>query len=130
VFLISDRLKTILEKHHFTGWQVYQIELYDKKGKEINGYHGFSVKGVCGPHSYNNSNIIEKRVIPNGPLCRFYKGVQIGLEEWDGSDFFKATNSREPITTKKVTEILIENKITNMELINLAEVEILELFAT
>jgi hypothetical protein len=73
LYLISDKLKTILHENNFTGWKIYPIKVFDKKKNEIEGYYGFSVVGVCGPHSYDNSKIIEKKLIPEGPLCRFYK---------------------------------------------------------
>jgi hypothetical protein len=40
LFLISNKLKTVLEANHFTGWKIYPIKLYDKKENEIEGYFG------------------------------------------------------------------------------------------
>ena len=62
--LISDRMKMILEEHKLTGWMTYLIKLYDKKGGEIPGYHGFSVIGRCGPVTYDDSSIIERIKFP------------------------------------------------------------------
>lgn len=31
LYLISERLKAILEDNHLTGWKTYPIKLYDKK---------------------------------------------------------------------------------------------------
>lgn len=63
LFLISNRLKETLTKHHFTGWCTYPIILQDKKGNKIEGYHGLSVSGRSGPIIYKTSSIIEKRRI-------------------------------------------------------------------
>lgn len=101
LYLISDKLKTILEENHFKGWKTYPVKLYDKKGNEIQGYHGFSVTGMCGPISYANSEIFEKRYIPDGPIERNYKGVTLGLDKWDGSDFFTPERSYRTVITKK-----------------------------
>ena len=30
-FVISDRMKDVLEENGFTGWKTYPIQLYDKK---------------------------------------------------------------------------------------------------
>ncbi len=123
-FLISDNLKTILEENHFIGWQTFPIKLYDRKEKEINGYHGFSITGTSGPVSYKDSDIIEIRTVPEGPICRLYKGLYIGIETWDNNDFFTPMESYMTIVPKKVADILIKNKISNMRLNNLAEIEI------
>jgi hypothetical protein len=124
LFLISDRMKKILEDSGLTGWQTFPIKLYDKKGSEILGYHGFSVIGHCGPISYEKSQIIEKRKVPTGPLCKFYKGEYIDLNIWDGTDFFTPDGTYETFITKKAADILTKNKITNMRLENLADKEI------
>lgn len=124
LYLISDRMKKILEEEKLTGWKTFQIKLYDKIGNEINGYNGFSTVGVCGPISYKNSDIIEKQYIQNGPIERNYKGVTIGLDKWDKCDFFTADGSYRTIITKRVAEILKNNKISNLKLENLTEIEI------
>lgn len=123
LYLISDRLKSILEENQFTGWKTFAIQLYDKKGNEVSGYHGLSVTGTCGPIDYEKSEIIEKRMTPQGPACRFYKGRYIGLDLWDGTDFFFPGEFRGIIITKKVAQVLQKNKITNVRLKNLADVE-------
>ena len=119
--LISDRLKNILESNKLTGWKTFPIILFDKKGNEIPGYHGFSFIGKCGPLSYENSKIIEKRYVPNGPLCKFYKGLSI--DKWDGSDFFTPEGTYHTFISKKAADALRENKISNMMLENLSEIE-------
>lgn len=120
-FLISERMRKILEENNLTGWIVFPIKLYDKKGKEITGYHGFSVIGHSGPTSYEKSEIIEKRKVANGPLCKYYKGVIV--DNWDGSDFFTPEGTYETFITKKAAEILTKFKITNVYLENLADQE-------
>lgn len=121
-FLVSERMRKVLEENNLTGWKVFPIKLYDKKGNEITGYHGFSAAGHSGPTSYDKSEIIEKRRVPHGPLCKFYKGVNI--DNWDGTDFFTPDGTYQTFITKKVADILRKNKITNVYLENLAEKEI------
>lgn len=60
-YLISNRMKTILEENNLTGWKVFPIKLYDKKNNEIIGYHGFSAAGRCSPTIYDKCKIIEKK---------------------------------------------------------------------
>ena len=123
LYLISDRMKAILEENGLTGWQTFPIKLYDKKGNGIIGYHGFSIVGSCGPTSFAKSEIIEKRMVPTGPICKYYKGIFIDLNKWDESDFFTPEKTYQIIITKKSADILKKNKITNMRLENLAEYE-------
>ncbi len=122
LYLISERMRKVLEENNLTGWKVFPIKLYNKKGDEISGYHGFSAAGRCGPTSYEKSEIIEKRQVPNGPICQYYKGVFI--DNWDGTDFFTPDGTYQTFITKKAAVVMKKNKITNMYLANLAEVEI------
>lgn len=121
-FLISDRMKVILEENLLTGWKTFPIKLYDKKESEIIGYHGFSIIGKSGPVTHEQSEIIEKRYVPTGPICRFYKGEYV--DDWDGSDFFTPDKTYDIFITRKAADILTKNNITNMRLENLAEIEI------
>ena len=120
--LISDNLKQILEENKFTGRKAFPVKIYDKKGKEITGYHGLSVTGKSNGPIYKRSEIIEKRLVAHGPICRYYKGMHI--DGWDGSDFFTPDTTTYIIITKQVTEILKKNKITNVHLRSLDEIEI------
>ena len=123
LYLISEHLKKLLEENHFTGWTTYPIVLRDKNGMEIKGYHGFSTTGVCGLKSYANVPIIEKKFVPDGPIIKCYKGINLEFNKWDGSDFFTPQNSYDTIITEKVAKTLKKNKISNLSLINIAEFE-------
>ena len=48
----------------------------------------------------------------------------MGLDQWDGSDFFQPKGDLEIIVTSKTAEIFKKNKISNVFLENLANVEI------
>jgi len=122
LYLISDRLRFILEKNDLTGWKIFPITLYDKNGKEIFGYSGFSIIGQCGPTRYDKSEIIEIRKVPNGPICRYYRGVFI--DDWDGSDFFTPEGTYETFITGNAAEILKRNKITNLHVVKLTDSQI------
>lgn len=121
LFLISERMRKILAENYLTGWKAFPIKLYDKKGNEIIGYHGFSVAGQSGPTSYKNSEIIEKKLVPSGPLCKYYKGLVI--DKWDGTDFFTPDGTYETFITRRAADVLKKNKISNIHLENLAETE-------
>src|SRR3989304_5749304 len=71
---------------------------------------------------YQKSEIIEKRLVPHGPLCKYYKGLVI--DDWDGSDFFTPEGTYATFVSKKAADVLKKNKITNLNLENLADYQV------
>ena len=94
------------------------------KKNEILGYHGFSITGRCGPIDYKKAEICERQSVPTGPFYKVYKGLYVGLDKWDRSDFFIPNESMFFIVINKAAEILQKNKVTNLVLKNLSNVEI------
>jgi hypothetical protein len=127
LYLISEKAIGILEKNKLTGWKPFNIKLFDKNGNEVNGYHGLSITGRCGEVDFNKSTIIEKRLVPHGPLGSYYKGYYVGLDEWDNSDFFIPRHTIAIIATKRAAEVIKGNKLTNIILTDLANIETDEL---
>lgn len=117
--LISNRFKQVLEEGHFTGWKTFPVKVLNKKGIEIEGYHGLSVTGRCGPVDWDKSQIIQKPFLKDGPLARYYKGFYV--DHWDGSDFFIPEEYYTICVTKRVAETLVKAKLTNIQLVNFAE---------
>ena len=70
-------MKTILERHHFTGWKIFPVLIHDKNGREVHNYQGLSVIGRCRSTSFEKSEIIKKQLVPNGTMCKYYKGISI-----------------------------------------------------
>ncbi|MDE3045855.1 MAG: hypothetical protein KGJ02_04340 [Verrucomicrobiota bacterium] len=123
LYLISENMKKILKDNNLTGWDTFDIKILDKKNNEVPGYSGFSVDGRCGKVDYKKCEIIQKRLVSTGPLVRIYKGLHIGLEEWDGTDFFLPEGTLEIIITSKAANVFKKNKLTNLYLKNLSEIE-------
>jgi hypothetical protein len=123
LFLISNRMKTVLEDNNLTGWKTFKARVLDTKGREIEEYHGLSIIGRSGPIDYSKSEIIKKRLVPNGLLSKYYKGLHVGLDKWDHSDFFLPEFSFGIIVTQRVVEVLKKNKLTNIRFENLTEIE-------
>jgi|WetSurMetagenome_2_1015567.scaffolds.fasta_scaffold611848_1 hypothetical protein len=124
LYLISDKFRNILEENSLSGWKTYPIKLLDKTETEITGYHGLSITGRCGSVDFNNSTIIEKQFVPNAPKARYYKGLYVGLEKWDGSDFFLPEGYFGIVLSAKAADIIKKSKLTNIDLKNLMDVEI------
>jgi hypothetical protein len=124
LYLISDKMKAVLEENCLTGWKTFTVKVLTKKGEEIEGYHGLSITGRCGEIDESKSEIIMKQFVPNGVFAKYYKGLHIGLDKWDGSDFFLPEKYFGTIVTSRVAEILKREKLTNIRLENLADIEI------
>lgn len=123
LFLISDKMKAVLEENALTGWKTFAVKVLDKKSQEIKGYHGLSILGRGGQIDFSKSEIIEKRLVPNGSAVQYYKGFHVGLDHWDGKDFFLPEKYFGIIITQKTVDVLKKNILTNTRIENLAEIE-------
>ena len=92
-FLISDRMKQLLEDNGITGWKSYPVLLFDKKGNEVNGYNGFTVSGRGG----------SMDIVPNNHWAE---------GQWDGSDFFRILPNY-LVITERTKLLLKKNRITS-----------------
>jgi hypothetical protein len=124
LYLISNKMKALLEKHDFTGWKVFQVKIFDKNNNIIPGYHGLSIVGRCGPIDQRKADIIYKRLVPHGPNSAYYKGLYVGLDAWDKTDIFIPQDRYSIIVTETVFDTIKKNKLSNIRFENLAEVEI------
>ena len=107
-FVISDRMKDVLEENGFTGWKTYPIQLYDKKKNLISGYSGFTVTGKGGRVYY--------------PLNEAWNPV-LGWNpaSWEGSDFFHFENTRHILVTERVMKVLRKHKIDAIDMVPLED---------
>ena len=103
-FLISDRMRSLMEEHHITGWKSYPVVIYDKKNDEVTGYHGFTVTGRGG----KMDNLMPVNQIPYGESTKYCRWSQ---EQWDGSDIFRILPNY-LIVTKRTMLLFKQNKIT------------------
>jgi hypothetical protein len=124
LYLISDRMRDVLASSGLSGWTSYEIRLTSRTGDEIKGYNGFSILGRCGPIDTSRSQIVKKRLVPEGPVSKYFRGLHVGLEHWDGSDFFLPQAYYGTIITEKAAKVLKAAKLTNIELRNLEDIEI------
>ncbi len=102
-FVISDRMKLVLEENSLTGWKTYPIQIYDKKKNLISGYSGFTVTGKGG-RVYYSLNEAWDPVLGWNPAG------------WDGSDFFYLENTRHILITEKVMKVLRKHKIDAIDM--------------
>jgi hypothetical protein len=124
LYLISDRMKEVLIGKKLTGWRSYEIRLVDRTGVEIGGYSGLSILGRCGPIDISKSLVTQKHLTREGPLSTYYRGLFIGVDRWDGSDFFLPLPYYAPMVTAKAANVLRKANLSNISLENLSTVEI------
>jgi len=121
--VISNRVLFILKDNYVTGWKTYPVEVHDRGGNLLPGYHGFSVIGKECRRDRSRSQIITKQAVPGGEPFEVYKGLYFFEEDWDGSDIFLVQNNM-IVVTEKVRNLFKKNKVTNVKFIPLEEIEL------
>jgi hypothetical protein len=120
---ISHRVVTLWKEHQFTGWSVYPVEVYGRKGERLPDYFGFAVTGPRLKRDRSRSEIVTKpSPVPGGKSWQVYKGLYFDEKEWDGSDFFLVEGSI--VVTQAVRDVCTRAKISNVRFTPLTEVEI------
>lgn len=126
LYLLSQRFIELLKNNNISGWKSFDVVIKSKNGEEITNYFGLSIIGKGGKIDYSRSSVIEKRIVPNGLMVKYYKGMFFRQEEWSSSDFFIPEDTLHIIISKKVQRLIEENKITNAVIQNITEYEIPE----
>lgn len=120
---VSERVVRLWREHKFTGWSVYPVEVYDRKGELLPDYLGFAVTGPSIKRDRSRSEIITKPPpTPTGKSYQVYKGLYFDEKEWDGSDFFLVGGAI--VVTQPVRDACRRAKISNVRFTPLTEVEI------
>ena len=122
LYVISEKIKNIFEKNNLTGWKTFPVEVLDKRKRKIEGYYGMTITGKCGPVDNSKSEIVlsqDSYFLGE----KAYKGYYIGLDKWDGSDFFIPEEDSWLIGSQKVVDVFKENQIKRLKPVNLADVE-------
>lgn len=123
--LISEKLKNLLIENNFTGWKLYNVDIYTKKNILTDEkYYLLGIFGRSGKINYKNRIIIEKQHYENGPFEKRFIGYNIDMSKWDGSDFFLPENNLGIRITQRVFDVLKKNKISNLSMENIQEIEI------
>jgi hypothetical protein len=124
LYLISERLKAVFIKYQFSGYRLFSVVVFNKNEEEIKGYYGLSISGKCGAVNYDVGEIVEKRLVPNGPICKYRRGIHIDTTQWDGSDFFMPEKSILIVVTTQVAQIIKALKLSNVILQRLSDIEV------
>jgi len=128
VFLISGRVRELMQHNKVSGWTTYAVQVFDADGTEIEGYHGFAVTGRCGPFDPDRSELVTKPPpTPQGRPALFRRGLVFDLDTWDGSDVFcpSIEGYKHVICVDRVRKLLAREKVTNVRWERLSEYEVL-----
>lgn len=125
LFLVSDRVRVLLENEGITGWRTYPVEVTDRGGVLIPGYHGFAVTGRCGPFDPSRSQMIIKPApVPRGRAAPYRRGLFFDPSTWDGSDVFCSENGwLFVVVTQRVRDLFQRQKVRNVRFQRLVDVE-------
>lgn len=122
---VSKRVVDLMSEYQLTGWATYPVEVYDRKGSPLPDYYGFAVTGRVGERDRSRSGVIEVPVYPGSKNShKVYKGFFFDEESWDGSDFCTISGTYYQIVTQAVHDVFKRNKVNNVRLIRLTDVEI------
>ncbi|MBE7528774.1 MAG: hypothetical protein HS099_03450 [Ardenticatenaceae bacterium] len=122
---ISERVVELLSAHQLTGWSTYPAEVYDRKGNLLPDYHGFSITGRVGKRDRSRSQVVDVPLYKGSEKThQVYKGFFFDESSWDGSDFCTVAGTYYMVVTQAVYNVFKRNKVNNVRLIRLTEVEI------
>ncbi len=124
VNLISHRFQDLLLSNQFTGWTNFSVDIQLKDGAPLNGFHGLSITGRCGP--IDNSKSERKTIPAKWPAVQAipaWYGLYFDLSTWDGRDLFMPEGTGYIFITEAVKSALEEAKLSNLHFDKLTDVE-------
>ena len=124
IVCISTRVAKLLTENEVTGWDTYPVTIFDREGKLVPGYSGFSVVGPACRWDRSRSQIVDKPPpVPGGMGYQVYRGLYFDEAQWDGSDFFLVQRLNRTVVTAMVATLFKRKKVYNARLTPLPDVE-------
>ena len=120
--IMHERILDIFRGNQFTGWQSFDVEVHDKLGNPVKGYHGLTVTGRCGPQDYGASRIVLKEY-PGG-WCPLFAGSYYSRGPWNGEAIFmpgtaeggRSVSAFNRIITEPLAKALLKAKAKNIRI--------------
>jgi hypothetical protein len=113
LYVISERVKQMLEMHEITGWTTFPVQI--SEGLITNSeYYGFSVIGKSGPIINEQSKLTKMPPrMPGGSEYEEYIGIHFDEATRNQVDFFTPKGTTMALTTERVKDLFYQEKITN-----------------
>lgn len=107
-FAISQNVKNFLDKHSFSGWSCFPIDIIGISDK----YYCFQQYGYIGP--IVNNNIADISAEEFDPEAWDNNISEIEASSWDKTDFFIVENTLLRFCTEIAAEKLISQNFSNL----------------
>lgn len=123
--VVHARVVDVLDRHHLTGWDTFDVDVYSKSGRRVPDYHGIAIHGRCGRVDLSRS-AIELRLMPRGWWPDF-RGHFFDEGSWDGSDLFmdrpdsQGTSTGFRFVSRRVVDAFSKAKVRNIAFCALSE---------
>ena len=112
----------ILRELRAAGWCTYTVEIHDKHGEIVTGYHGFSVTGRCGAMDESLSGL-EWRDPPceGGARMQHLIGLDFDPDSWEGCDVILPEGTGMIVVAEQIKRAFEEAKLKNFYFNRLTE---------
>jgi hypothetical protein len=118
--VVSQRLVDALSSHGFEGWTALPVELHDRAGALVPGYHVLGITGRCGPPRRWRS-LSLRGFLKTGAIGY---GLHIDPSSWDGSHLFTPVGTTFTLVTEPVKRVLNAARLSNLQFEPISEVEV------
>lgn len=116
VWVISEKLRTVLLDCDATGWDTLPAEIKCTDGSLVEGYYCLVVQGESGELLHDRARQIT---IKQGPReLPFLEGCRIIEDDWDGMDVFAPRNQYFTIVVNRVAEAIRGVNVSGLALID------------
>jgi len=124
--IVSERIIRILLENDITGWKATPVRIVDHDELK---YYVLMITGRCSGLDLRSGERItvmfpagrDGKPSPDAKPTPARKGWKFDLNSWDGSDIF-LSEGQYIFVTKRVRDLLVKNKATNIVLENLNDV--------
>ncbi len=125
IYLVSDRVISILKDNGITGWSTFPVYLFDEQLNPMEGYVGLSATGKAGAIDPDRSvaehssleNVLTEKIISKKI------GVYFQNDEWDGADIFTPQGAGMILVSEAVVNLFEKNCVSNVRFIPCDKVE-------
>lgn len=123
-YLFSTHALDLFQEAGLKGFKRYPTSIDATKGDQgiIDKYEFMGLLGRAGPVLWRETEIVRAVI---GDEIRYdvqdHFGLPFDVETWDGSDFFTTQGNAWLLASERVAQIVRDNKLTNIELLSLAD---------